>query len=60
MRPVVLVHGTWHGAWCFERVAARLCAKDYKYTCLPRPRWESALICSARGVSGYACDAWSR
>jgi dienelactone hydrolase len=30
MRPVVLVHGAWHGAWCFERVTARLCAEGYQ------------------------------
>lgn len=24
MTPIVLVHGAWHGAWCWHKVAARL------------------------------------
>jgi pimeloyl-ACP methyl ester carboxylesterase len=29
-RRVLLVHGAWHGAWCWERVAAQLRALGYE------------------------------
>jgi pimeloyl-ACP methyl ester carboxylesterase len=29
-RPFVLVHGAWHGGWCWRRVADRLAAKGHK------------------------------
>ncbi len=28
MKPVLLVHGAWHGAWCWEPVVDRLTARD--------------------------------
>lgn len=30
MKNIVLVHGSWYGAWCWERVAARLVAKGHR------------------------------
>ena len=30
MSNFVLVHGAWHGAWCWSRVADRLTANDHK------------------------------
>lgn len=30
MKNIVLVHGSWFGAWCWERVAQRLIAKGHR------------------------------
>ena len=29
-KPIILIHGAWHGAWCFERVARSLRAEKYE------------------------------
>lgn len=42
-RPLVLVHGAWHGAWCFERIAALLSAAGHPVT--------------ARDLPGHGLDA---
>jgi pimeloyl-ACP methyl ester carboxylesterase len=31
--PIVLVHGAWHGGWCWRRVAPRLEAAGHTVTC---------------------------
>ncbi|WP_175684676.1 alpha/beta fold hydrolase [Burkholderia anthina] len=31
-RPFVLVHGSWHGAWCFERLSGLLSAAGHPVT----------------------------
>ena len=36
-RPVVLVHGAWHGAWCWEPVAALLRDRDVPATAIDLP-----------------------
>ena len=36
-RPLVLVHGAWHGAWCFERIAALLSAAGHPVTARDLP-----------------------
>jgi pimeloyl-ACP methyl ester carboxylesterase len=28
--PIVLVHGAWHGGWCWKRVASRLRAAGHE------------------------------
>jgi pimeloyl-ACP methyl ester carboxylesterase len=37
MGTVVLVHGAWHGAWCWDRVAARLDAMDVEHEAVELP-----------------------
>src|SRR5580692_10980288 len=34
---VVLVHGAWHGAWCWDRVVAELDRRDVKSTAVELP-----------------------
>ncbi len=29
-RPIILIHGAWHGAWCFDLVAAPLLANGHQ------------------------------
>jgi pimeloyl-ACP methyl ester carboxylesterase len=36
-RPVVLVHGAWHGAWCWERVVPLLAATGVEATAIDLP-----------------------
>ncbi len=36
-RPVVLVHGAWHGAWCWEPVAALLTDRHVRATAVDLP-----------------------
>jgi pimeloyl-ACP methyl ester carboxylesterase len=36
-KTVVLVHGAWHGAWCFERVVALLAAADLDVVAVDLP-----------------------
>ena len=36
-RPVVLVHGAWHGAWCWERVIAELEVRHIPVTAVDLP-----------------------
>lgn len=40
--PVVLVHGAWHGAWCWERVIPLLEAQGIRATALNLPTCEPA------------------
>ena len=37
MRPVVLVHGAWHGAWCWEQVVPLLEARGIEVDALDLP-----------------------
>ncbi|MGH9017970.1 MAG: alpha/beta hydrolase [Acidimicrobiales bacterium] len=36
-RPVVLVHGAWHGAWCFDPLVAALDRRRVPVTCVELP-----------------------
>jgi pimeloyl-ACP methyl ester carboxylesterase len=36
-RPVVLVHGAWHGAWCWDRVVPRLASAGIEATAIDLP-----------------------
>src|SRR6478736_4874014 len=35
MATFVLVHGAWHGGWCYKRVAARLLRQAGHEVCTP-------------------------
>lgn len=37
MRHFVLIHGAWHGAWCWYKLAARLRAAGHTVTCPDLP-----------------------
>src|SRR5690348_15596626 len=41
-RTVVLVHGAWHGAWCWEPVIARLGAAGRRSVAVDLPSMRSA------------------
>src|SRR6185436_9311918 len=51
-RTVVLVHGAWHGAWCWERVVARLDAAGRRSVAVDLPSVSSA---SASLADDVAC-----
>ena len=36
-KPIVLVHGAWHGAWCFEPVVESLSASGYEVIAVDLP-----------------------
>ena len=35
---VVLVHGAWHGPWCFDKVVDGLAAREVPTLCVDRRR----------------------
>lgn len=37
MAEFVLVHGSWHGAWCWREVAARLEVRGHKVAAIDLP-----------------------
>lgn len=47
----VLVHGAWHGGWCWARVAPLLRAKGHQVFC---PTLVSATEGTARLLPGFA------
>ena len=46
-KTFVLVHGSWHGGWCWRRVSDRLEKLGHKVFA-PRPDSVSARTCSTR------------
>jgi len=36
-RPILLVHGAWHGAWCWDRVVSHLQAPDRRVVAIDLP-----------------------
>jgi pimeloyl-ACP methyl ester carboxylesterase len=61
MATFLLVHGAWHGAWCWERLAPRLRAAGHAvivpdlpaHGADPTPWWRASLA----GYARRACDA---
>jgi len=45
---VVLVHGAWHGPWCWERVTALLKERDIPFVLVDRGVGSTASVCSPR------------
>jgi pimeloyl-ACP methyl ester carboxylesterase len=62
MSTFVLVHGAWHGAWCWERVAPLLAAAGHRVVArdLPglgrdgTPWWRATLAATSRSVRDAA------
>jgi len=53
LAPVVLVHGAWHGPWCWDRVTPLLDARDIQWQALDLPS-----MCDGVGhVTDLHCDA---
>jgi pimeloyl-ACP methyl ester carboxylesterase len=50
-RTVVLVHGAWHGAWCWEQVVARLDAAGRRSVAVDLPSVSSARASLADDVA---------
>ena len=58
MRTFVLVHGAWHGAWCWERLAAELERRGHGVISgdLPIDRPGAGLAAYAETVAGWLPD----
>jgi hypothetical protein len=54
-----LVHGAWHGAWCWERLVPELEARGHRAIAVDLPCEDVAAGCAAYAevVAGAAADA---
>ena len=48
MANIVLVHGAWHGAWCYRQLRQRCAGWGTRFSHQPIPAWASALIWRAK------------
>lgn len=58
MNPVVLVHGAWHGPWCWEAVARELRVQDIPVTVvdLPFTGFEDDAAAARRSIEAAGSD----
>jgi hypothetical protein len=51
--PVLLLHGFWHGAWCWSDVLGRLTLLLLSY-CLVKTAWTVIVLCTDDMPSWFA------